>query len=141
LNAEGVPSPRSREWDAKYNGRWGLSTIRNILLNPVFAGNTVWNRRTQAKFHKVSVKGVVERRRHAARTTEPNPREDWILTPNTHEPLVSRSVFDAAQDLRLKRHAEGNHAKHPRGRGYYSNYLLSGLIRCDDCGHSIRATP
>src|SRR5262245_48696655 len=41
LNAEGIPSPRARAWDAtKYTGHWGLSTIRNILMNPAYLGDT-----------------------------------------------------------------------------------------------------
>ena len=136
LNTEGVRSPRSREWDPQFNGQWGVSSIRCILTNPVYAGDTVWNRITQAKFHRASVKGVVERRGPSGRVRDPNPREDWIVTPKTHEALIPRSDFDAAQDLREKRHATGKHTKHPRGRGYYSNYLLSGLIRCGDCQHS-----
>jgi site-specific DNA recombinase len=135
LNAENIPSPRSREWDDHFDGRWGLSTIRCILTNPVYAGDTVWNRITQAKFHRASVTGVVERKGPSGRVRDPNPREDWIVTPNTHEALIPRSVFDAVQEQRRKRDATGKHTKRPRGRGYYSNYLLSGLIRCGDCGH------
>jgi len=81
------------------------------------------------------VTGVVERKGPGGRVRDPNPREDWIITANTHQALVSRSVFDAVQDQRRKRDASGKHLKHPRGRGYYSNYLLSGLIRCGDCDH------
>jgi len=138
LNTEGIPSPRARAWDAKYDGRWGISTIRNILMNPVYVGDTCWNRRTQGKFHRVSVKGVVERRNHATRNCEPNPREDWIVTRNTHEALIPRSVFDAAEEHRQKRDEAGAHTKHPRGRGKYSNYLLTGLITCGDCGHKVQ---
>ena len=136
FNAEGVPSPRSGEWDAtKYNGRWCVSTIRGVLCNPVYAGDTVWNRRAQGKFHRVSVQGVVERRRQTTRFSEPNPQEDWIITPNTHERLVPRAVFMETQNLRRERHAAANYPVRPRGRGYYSNYLLTGLITCADCGH------
>jgi DNA invertase Pin-like site-specific DNA recombinase len=136
LNAEGVPSPRSREWDAHFNGQWGLSTIRNILINPVYCGDTVWNRITAAKFHRSSVKGVVERRGPSGRVRDPNPREDWIVTPDTHEALIPRSIFAATHELRAKRDAAGNRSRNSRGRGYYSNYLLSGLIRCNDCDHN-----
>jgi site-specific DNA recombinase len=136
LNAERVPSPRSRDWDAKYNGQWGISTVRNILINPVYAGDTCWNRRTQGKFHRVSVKGVVERNGHSARVTEPNPREAWIITRDTHEAIVSRVTFEAAQSLRAQRDREGWRCRNPRGRGKYSNYLLSGVITCGDCGHT-----
>ena len=44
LNREGVPSPGRK---AGFKG-WGMGTIRDILLNPVYTGDMVWNRRTMA---------------------------------------------------------------------------------------------
>jgi site-specific DNA recombinase len=138
LNQEGVPAPRTSGWGVQFKGTWGLSTIRNIICNQTYVGDTVWNRRTEGKFHRVSKGRAVERRRHHVRQTEPNPSEDWIIIPNTHKPLVTRAVFEQAQKLRRKRDEDGPHCKHPRGRGKYSNYLLSGLITCGDCGHKFQ---
>ncbi len=135
LNAEKVPSPRSREWDAQFNGQWGLSSIRTILLNPAYAGDTCWNRQTGAKFFRATAQGIVERKPHSTRVRDQNPTEDWVLIRNTHKPLIPRSVFDAVQDVRRKRDEAGAHVKHPKGRGKYSNYRLTGMITCGDCGH------
>ena len=54
LNEEGVPSPRNAEWSHIYSGAWTASTIRSILTNPMYVGDLVWNRRTDARFFKVS---------------------------------------------------------------------------------------
>jgi DNA invertase Pin-like site-specific DNA recombinase/phage host-nuclease inhibitor protein Gam len=135
LNTEVVPSPRSTEHPGGYKGTWGLSSIRCIIMNQVYAGDIVWNRRTQGKFHKVTKRGAVERPRQLAGESKPNPQEEWVVQRNTHDPLVPRHVFDAVQQARLLRDAASYQPKQLRGRGRYSNYLLTGIIECDDCGH------
>jgi hypothetical protein len=62
LNEEGVPSPRNAEWAHIYSGAWTASTLRSILTNPMYVGDLVWNRRTDARFFKVSNGRATERR-------------------------------------------------------------------------------
>jgi DNA invertase Pin-like site-specific DNA recombinase len=54
LNGEGVPAPRGPEWSHIYSGFWTDSTIRSILVNPIYAGDMVWNRRQDGRFHRIS---------------------------------------------------------------------------------------
>ena len=61
LNCDGIPSPRNGKWSSNAKGKWSLSTIRAILRNPAYRGDTVWNRRTFAKFNRVKG-GVAEAR-------------------------------------------------------------------------------
>jgi site-specific DNA recombinase len=65
-----------------------------------------------------------------------NDAADWIVSENTHEPLVSPTLFDRAQELMKSR---GNHVglNHVRsGKGLRSPFLLSGLITCGRCGQN-----
>ncbi len=135
LNAEKIPSPRTKAWGPIYKGTWGAATIKNVICNPVYAGDTVWNRRTQGKFHRITKRGAVERPRHLATESRPNPKEEWVVKRNTHEPLIPRRTFDKVQRKRLKRDEHGRHPKQPKGRGKYSNFLLTGLITCGECTH------
>ena len=53
------------------------------------------------------------------------PEEDWIIVEGTHDPIVSREVFEMIQDL---------FARDTRVSPYNDNlYLFSGFIRCADC--------
>ncbi|MHC4160065.1 MAG: recombinase family protein [Planctomycetota bacterium] len=36
------------------------TTIRAILVNPIYAGDMVWNHRTDARFHRISDGKAVE---------------------------------------------------------------------------------
>jgi hypothetical protein len=55
----------------------------------------------------------------------------WIKTPNAHEAIISQEVFDKMQRL-LEVTAHLKPSKH--------RYLLSGLLRCHDCGSYISLT-
>ena len=73
LNAKGLPSPGGV--------RWSESSVRHILTNQQYTGAVVYNRTTQ--------------RLKTKRRT--NPREEWIITPDAYEPIVSNELFEAAQ--------------------------------------------
>ena len=91
---------------------WTPSTIRNILSNEVYIGNTVQGkRRTKSyKIHKV----------------EAVPKEEWISVENTHEPIIDKETFRKAQELIMK------DTKISQKTGELS--MWAGILRCKDCG-------
>ncbi len=139
LNSEGTPSPRNGEWARIHDGRWAMSTVRAIVINPIYKGNMVWNRRTMAKFHRISNGQAKGRSKTVNRKVEQNGEEDWVVIEDTHPPLVSEAVFERAQRLRKSRERRNAGTAHPTGRGKNSPYLLTGLIRCASCGHKFQA--
>ena len=64
---------------------WTPSTVKNILNNEVYIGNTVQGkRRTKSyKVHKV----------------ETVPKDEWIRVENTHEPIIDKEIFEKAQEM------------------------------------------
>lgn len=139
LNGEGLPAPRGPAWARIYNGAWTSSTIRSILVNPVYAGDLVWNRRTDARFHRISQKQATPRRDVYGARLVPNPEEDWIRIPASHEPLVSRRLVELAQQVREARPtSKAQRGQNPRvvggWRGQRARFLLSGLVQCARCG-------
>ena len=92
---------------------WNSSTICQILRNEVYIGNIV-----QKKFTKDFVGG----RNHL------NPREEWLVTRNHHEPIIDRAVFEKVQEGRGKKRAPQRHQTHP----------LVGKLVCGCCGKNLR---
>ncbi|HUU16383.1 MAG TPA: recombinase family protein [Sedimentisphaerales bacterium] len=143
LNQEGVPTPRGPEWSHIYTGLWTDSTIRSILVNPIYAGDMVWNRRTDARFHRISKGQAVDRESvHGVRLV-PNQKEDWIFVRDAHPPLISRRLFEQAKQ-RLESHPKSieqrqrisklnTHGK--TWNGQRSRFILSGLMKCSLCGY------
>lgn len=121
LNRKNIPSPAG--------GKWNLTGMRKIIQNPVYTGYLVWNRKTQAK-HSRFLKGKVQKPKTPSKERL-NPESEWIFSENqTHEALVSKEVFEKAQEIRKSRHGKGY-----SGSGKTSAvYLCSGLIFCKNCG-------
>jgi hypothetical protein len=132
LNRDGVVSAMGCRPGTRWKGTWSAGTVREILRNPAYRGSTAWNRISYAKFHRVEGGHAVPRPRTALGKVKRNAPADWIIVPNTHEPLVSPDVFDRAQRLITSRGAFVREAL--RGSPQNTPYLLSGLIRCGRCG-------
>jgi site-specific DNA recombinase len=57
------------------------------------------------------------------------PKSEWIIIKNTHEPIISEELFNRVQRLIDQRQPKNQPAQVTA-----SQYLLSGLMRCDKCG-------
>ncbi len=125
LNAEGVPSPavyrcmkRPGLKVENYTKRqeWTAAGISKLLRNMVYLGHTA-----QGKTTKVSFK---------SKLTLTNPKENWIVVENTHEPLVDEETFSLVQRILRSRTCY-------KTKGFHN--LFSGLAKCADCGRSMSA--
>lgn len=136
LNVRGILSPRGPKWSHIYSGVWTASTIRAILTNPLYVGNLVWNRRTDARFFRIADGRALERREAYGARLVPNPKEDWTSIPEAHPGIVSRRLFEAAQPSRRGRGSstDGDGNRRPGAHnGRRARYLLSGLVICARC--------
>lgn len=93
---------------------WCPRTVGEMLNNQTYIGNL-----TQGRRKKLNYKSKKEIR---------TSKEDWIIVENTHEPIIDKKIFDTVQTL-LK-----SNKNKPNGKNIY---LLSGLMYCKECGHSI----
>ena len=96
---------------------WTDETVYDLLANPKYTGHMVWNRKTNLGGH---------RRR--------NPPEAWVWSPApTHEPIITRKDYDAAQHVtaaRASMSAIPGEPAHPLAR---RTYELRSRIRCRLC--------
>jgi site-specific DNA recombinase len=137
LNVAGTETPRGPQWSHIYSGKWTGTTVRAMLVNPIYAGDMVWNRRADGRFHRISRGKAIDRKSvHGARLV-PNGKEDWIIVRNAHPALISRRLFEKARN-RLENHPKSKEQKqHNHGKtwdGKRSRFILSGLMRCANCG-------
>ena len=96
---------------------WNFTTVKRILKNEVYLGHTILG-----KTKKVSLKSSKK---------ISIDKENWSVTKDTHEPLVSQSTFETAQ-LCL-----GRNAKKYDGYEHVRKSIFSGLIYCAKCGHAL----
>ena len=90
---------------------WHQTTIRQILSNQDYIGNTV-NHKTWTKSNKL---------KKVLRT----PKENLLIFENTHEPIIEKHLFETVQ-----KHFEGR--KKPSPTGEMDKY--AGYLYCADCG-------
>jgi DNA invertase Pin-like site-specific DNA recombinase len=101
---------------------WEKSVIRDMLLNPVYAGKIRWNWR---KTVKNMADGAVTKSRPR------NYNEDCICVDGLHPALVDMETFEAAQRIL----ADG--PKPPLKYKAEIKNPLSGLIVCEKCGRKM----
>lgn len=107
----------SDEGALRASDTWNYTTVKRILKNRVYLGHTILGRS-----RKVSVKSKKKIK---------VPEEDWVITPNTHEALVSQAVYERAQE-NLGRGTRVNQAYEKVRKS-----IFGGIAVCGKCGHSL----
>ena len=90
-------------------------TIKNILTNQVYIGNTVQNKRSRISYKN--------------RKLRANPKDEWVIVENTHESIIDRAIFEKVQKMNIAQKYQRNEKK--------NHYLLGGLLICYECKHKI----
>lgn len=135
LNTQRAPTARGGSWSRYHGNGWGRASVRDILLNPVYTGDMVWNRLTFAKFFRIQEGEATARDYVPGRGPEQNHESDWLIIPDTHPPLIDRELFARARERRNTRRAQLGESHWRSGRGANSPFLISGMIQCARCGH------
>ncbi len=107
LNEYGLKTSHGKEFERR--------SIEYILQNPTYCGMIRWNRTVNE-------------------TNEIRPKDEWIIADGTHPAIISRELFDAAQE-------RYNREYKPSGARPSSTYKhwLGGLLKCPVCGRTMTA--
>ena len=93
--------------------KWNAKIINVILKNRVYTGDLI-----QGK------KKVENYRTHKLITTN---KDEWIITENHHEPIISKEKFDEVQEILNKNKSARNNKEKD---------LFYSFLKCADCGSS-----
>ncbi len=131
LNDEGIASPMRYKYEKgltknkRYaESLWNDGTIATIIVNPVYIGDM--EQGTQKEAMHMGIK------KHRIK------KEDRIYVAGTHEPVVSRELFDKVQEL-----VEERKQQVIASRGKYDNVEKKGnkfdrILFCGDCGGRLK---
>ena len=99
----------------KLDATWSITTVNRILRNEIYTGTMVQGKRRKVNY---KVKKIIE-----------VDSQDWIRVENTHDAIVPKELFETVQKLM---------EKDTRVAPTENNvYVLSGLIKCGDCGQNM----
>lgn len=102
---------------------WSMETLKKILKNEVYIGNLVQGRRKSHFFD--------------GKQTEKVDRKDWVIAEHTHEPIISKELFD-----RVQKQLEETKANYRKNLGKYDTIsnqenIFKGKLMCGDCGSNL----
>lgn len=125
LKKQGIPKPRACMINKmgkyvsvkylKYPHDWATETIRSIIINEEYLGHLVCNKNTSKSFKDRKLIAV--------------PKDQWIITRNTHDPIIDQETFDKAQKMALMKR------KSVKETG--THQIFVGLLRCPTCGMTL----
>lgn len=103
---------KSDYWRKEFD--WHVTSIRAILNNEVYLGKLVYGKqRNKSMKSKEKVR---------------NPKEDWIVVENCHEPIITQELWDTVHKILNAKHR-------PAKAGEVQ--MFAGLLYCSDCGHCL----
>ena len=125
LNEMGVLTPMEYKRSCGFNytcgfrsykdAKWCATSVLRILKSELYVGTMV-----QGKTRKINYKVK------ACMDVRP---EEWVKVEGTHEPIVSREIFECVQNL-MKLDTRTSPEEE-------MIYIFSGLLRCGDCGQNM----
>ncbi len=116
LNKSGILTPytyKVKNDNIGVDKKWNTKMINVILQNRVYIGELI-----QGK------KKVESYRTHKLITTN---KDEWIITENHHEPIISKEKFEQVQEIINKNKA---------ARSNKEKDLFYSFLKCADCGSS-----
>ena len=124
LNRDGIRSPCRSRWKPNGCDQWRRSSVRRILMNPIYAGDISWGRTASGKYNSRVGEEIVPRR------PGQKPMQNVPIVHRDAIPaIIERDLFDRAQGLLKSR------KKSTRRSGTVRP--LSGLLTCGCCGSSM----
>jgi site-specific DNA recombinase len=127
LNRLGVPGPAAtwkRKKQTAHSGTWSASALHGdpkvftgLLHNPLYIGLPVWNRRRWVRDPETKRK-----------TPTLRPKSEWIEKERPELRIVPQALWDRVQARQRAQAQVQVHSGRP------PKYLLSGLLKCGQCG-------
>jgi DNA invertase Pin-like site-specific DNA recombinase len=124
LNEQGVLSPglyfkKKYEQSSNYNvgnGIWKALKVNRMICDEVYIGNMVQGKKKSVNKVQFAV-----------------PESEWIRVDNTHEPIISREVFELANAKRkIIKEKYSNLEIEP-----YTENIFKGIIFCKHCNTNL----
>lgn len=99
-------------------GGWNRNAIKRILQNMTYLGYVINGKLKKVNYKSKKIISV--------------PKEDWIILKDMHEPIIDEETFKIVQQ---------HIASRTRKRVRKYEWLLNGLIECEECQKKLSVLP
>ena len=111
--SQGIPSPKGFD-------KWAVSTLKSMEDNAdTYLGHTLFFRHNERVKTRGKTDGFVGGKKW-------RPKEEWVKTENTHEPLITPEIADRIREIKQRGLRDTPYKR--------KVYPLSGLMKCNLCG-------
>ena len=127
LNAEGVPSPLKH--------RQNKNTLHQVI-NGSINGMSIWRRENvtrvlrEERYTGKNIIGKSKKMSYGDVKTKILPKSEWLIIPDTHEPIITQEVFDKVQTILGPYNAQTKKKENTN--------LFARKLFCGHCGHGLR---
>ena len=97
-------------------GHWNTITISRIIKDEVYIGDMVQGKSTTIQHKQIKA-----------------DKENWIAVENTHEAIISKEMFQKAQQCRMEIAKKSK----SKNKTPYTENILKGKIYCQHCGRNL----
>ena len=97
-----------------HSKKWNAEIVNRILRNETYTGTLIQNVKTKPNYRTDKLIDV--------------NKDEWIITENHHEPIISKDKFDEAQQILNRKTKINKNADID---------LFSGYLKCSHCGNSL----
>lgn len=94
--------------------KWNRTAVVRIAKDKTYLGYVISGKTKKVSYKSKKVISV--------------PKEEQIIKPNMHEPLIDQETFDIVQKL-IESRTKTRNRKH--------DFLLKGLLECEECGKKL----
>ena len=105
---------KGRVYKHKVQENWTKDMVSNILKNEIYTGTLITHKKRTVNIRGKAVK---------------LPKEEHFVFENHHEPIISKEIFELAQEIRKKKNEQNT-----SGANTKRDYYFSGMCQCTDCG-------
>lgn len=125
LTRQGIPTPTAQKGKAVKSTRWNPTTVLNMLKNPAYIGEGLYNKKSYSQ----PPEGEGKPGRNRLVTLEKTkPEGEWIKF--AFPPIISKDIF---QQIQARMQTQKIKPKRVY-KGYEDHFLFDGLIYCGECG-------
>ena len=130
LNEQGILCPArylheqgAYHTDKHKNSIWKIKTVKTILQNHVYIGEIIAGKQRTSIIEGINRKAMKE--------------EDWYVSKNMHEPIISERDFNRVQEMlgKIKEEWDKNAYSY---KDFSAPNLYRRKIRCEKCGRAMK---
>lgn len=124
INAQGIPTPSEYKKKNGIIGGWKMADPNYSFWYNALVGRIL----NDIRYTGVAVSNMMQVKHPGTNRCLLRPKEEWIIVPDSHEPIVTKAEYDKAHESLRKEKLSDVPIDH----------IFYGKVKCPMCRHTLR---